>query len=249
VIVTVSDDDVRRLTAVIEDQRRALDRIRATAAGESVTAMARGALMERLGLSSAEAASQLAELSAATGIPLTEMAAAVLSPDSPPDAGPAPAAGERAADADLALPGPGRGTSGPRSLIVEASAELAADGAELAGTLASQVLVPLGAAAVALWLLEAAGALSLLGEAGLSSGEASRWRHVPPQLDCPAQRVARGTADLWWHTGRPEGDVAAVIGRADGGAAVGGAAGERVDGQPQAGRGEHVLRVSGAQRR
>ena len=38
--------------------------------------MARGALMERLGLSSAEAAGQLAELSAATGIPLAEMAAA-----------------------------------------------------------------------------------------------------------------------------------------------------------------------------
>ena len=43
--------------------------------------MARGALMERLGLSSAEAASQLAELSAATGVPVAEMAAAVLSPD------------------------------------------------------------------------------------------------------------------------------------------------------------------------
>ncbi len=78
--MTVGDDDVRRLIAVIEDQRRALDRVRAAAAGESVVAMARGALMERLGLSSAEAASQLAELSAATGIPLTEMAATVLSP-------------------------------------------------------------------------------------------------------------------------------------------------------------------------
>ncbi len=43
--------------------------------------MARGALMERLGLSSAEAASQLAELSAATGMPMAEMAAAVLSPN------------------------------------------------------------------------------------------------------------------------------------------------------------------------
>src|SRR5579872_1564279 len=74
-------DDVLRLTAVIEHQRRALDRIRAAAAGESVVAMARGALMERLGLSSVEAASQLAELSAATGVPLAEMAAAVLSPD------------------------------------------------------------------------------------------------------------------------------------------------------------------------
>src|SRR5580700_7090699 len=80
-IVTGSDDDVLRLTAVIERQRRILDQIRASAAGESVVAMARGALMERLSLSSAEAASQLGELSAATGVPIAEMAAAVLSPD------------------------------------------------------------------------------------------------------------------------------------------------------------------------
>ena len=72
------DDDMLRLITVIDHQRRELDRIRAAAAAESVVAMARGALMERLGLSSAEAAGQLAELSAATGIPLAEMAAAVL---------------------------------------------------------------------------------------------------------------------------------------------------------------------------
>src|SRR3984885_11633291 len=80
VIVTGSEDDVLRLTAVVEHQRRVLDQIRAAAAGESVVAMARGALMERLGLSAAEAAGQLAELSEATGGPLAEMAAALLSP-------------------------------------------------------------------------------------------------------------------------------------------------------------------------
>ena len=72
----------------------------------------------------------------------------------------------------------------------EAAAELAADGAELVGALAAQVLAPLGAAAVVLWLLEADGTLALLGETGLSSREASRWRRVPPQPDFPAQRVA-----------------------------------------------------------
>src|SRR5580704_12316528 len=81
VTVAGRDDDMLRLITVIDRQRRELDRIRAVAAGESVVAMARGALMERLGLSSAESASQLAELSAATGIPIAEMAAAVLSPD------------------------------------------------------------------------------------------------------------------------------------------------------------------------
>src|SRR6516225_9146488 len=155
-MMTDSDDDVLRLTAIIEHQRRALDRIRAAAAGEAVVAMARGALMERLGVSSAEAASQLAELAAATGIPLAEMAAAVLAPQSPGGAdvargGDVPgAAGDdvpgRGSDAAEA----GDGASGVRVLMFEAAAELATDGAELAGTLAGQVLEPLGAAAVAL---------------------------------------------------------------------------------------------------
>src|SRR6266571_1250172 len=78
VIVAGRDDDMLRLITVVDHQRRELDRIRASVAQESVVAMARGALMERLGLSSAEAAAQLAELSAATAIPLADMAAAVL---------------------------------------------------------------------------------------------------------------------------------------------------------------------------
>ena len=215
--MTGRDDDMRRLVTVIDHQRRELDRIRATAAGESVVAMARGALMERLGLSSAEAAGQLAELSAATGIPLAEMAAAVLA-----DPGSAAQPGAQAAEARH--PGrtgapKGSGLSGASSLLAQAAAELAADGAELASTLAAEILGPLGADAVVLWILEADGALTLLGEKGLSGSEASRWHHVPPQLDCPAQRVAQGGADLWWQSGRRDGDRAPVI-RAPGGGRV-----------------------------
>ena len=222
-----SDEDVTRLIAVIERQRRELDHVRASAVGESVIAMARGALMERLGLSSAEAASQLAELSAATGVPLGEMAAAVLSVDDaavpvrPPTRRDRPRprarpgrrrpgrcrAGRCRAGRCRAGAGAGRG-----SLLAEAAAELAADGAELAGALAGQVLAPLGAAAVVIWVLEADGSLSLLGEAGLSGAEASHWQRVPPQLDFPAQRVARGGPDLWWNAGRPEADGVPVIG-------------------------------------
>jgi PAS domain-containing protein len=221
VIVAGSDDDVQRLIAVIDRQRHELDRVRAAAAEESVVAMARGALMERLGLSCAEAASQLAELSAATGMPPAEMAAAVLSGllagaaitsgVAVSGSGPVPDAAPRARSGD---------TPGAGSLMAEAAAEMAADGAELVGTLAAQVLVPLGAAAVVLWLLEADGALALLGEEGLSRGEASRWRLIPPQLDCPAQRVAHGAADLWWHAGRAEGDNAPVTGQPGGARAV-----------------------------
>src|SRR6266536_3356554 len=168
-IVAGRDDGMLRLITVVDHQRRELDRIRASVAQESVVAMARGALMERLGLSSAEAAAQLAELSAATAIPLGEMAA---------------------------------------------------DGAELAGTLAAQIIDPLGAAAVVVWLLGVDGTLVLLGEQGLSRGEAGHWRHVPPQLDCPAQRVAHGAADLWWSEGRPDSDPVPVAGDPDGARAV-----------------------------
>jgi hypothetical protein len=207
--VTGRDDDMLRLVTVIDHQRRELDRIRAAAAGESVVAMARGALMERLGLSSAEAAGQLAGLSAATGIPLAEMAAAVLAePGSAiQPAGPASPQTRPA------------GASEATSLLTQAAAELAADGAELASTLATEILGPLGADAVMLWTLETDGALTLLGQRGLSGGEASRWRHIPPQLDGPAQRVAHGGADLWWQAGRPDSDRAPVIG-APGGARV-----------------------------
>ncbi len=204
------DDDMLRLVAVIDHQRRELDRILGAAAEQSVVAMARGVLMERLGLSSAEAASQLAGLAAATGVSLAEMAAAVLSPDAPD------------VTSDVRRPGsgaPGKaGKPGFGSPWAEAAAELAADGAELVGTVAGQV--PLGAAAVVLWLLEADGALALLGASGLSSGETSRWRHVPPQLDCPPQRVARGATDLWWSAGRPETDRAPVTGPPGGARAV-----------------------------
>ena len=211
-----SDDDMLRLITVIDHQRRELDRIRASVAQESVVAMARGALMERLGLSSAEAAAQLAELSSATAIPLAEMAAAVLAE---------PVSGAVPASQPASQPGirPGitaRSASLLTEAAAEAAAELAADGAELVGTLAAQIIDPLGAAAVVVWLLGADGTLVLLGERGLSRGEAGHWRHIPPQLDCPAQRVAHGAADLWWSEGRPDCDPVPVAGVPDDARAV-----------------------------
>ena len=206
--MAASEDDMQRLATVIERQRRELERMHATAADESIVATARGVLMERLGLSQGQAASQLDELAAATGVPLAEMAAAVLSPDvsadRPTDVVHPPRSGEP----------PGR----PSSLAdaaAELAAELAADGAGLADALAAQ-LASLGASAVALWLLEADGALALLGAVGLPGDETSRWRHIPPQLDCPAQRVAHGAADLWWNAGLPARDTVPVPGRPTG---------------------------------
>jgi hypothetical protein len=152
-VVTGDRDEVLRLAAVIEHQRRLLDQARAAAAGDSVIAMARGALMERLGLSAAEAAGQLAELPAATGVPIAEMAAAVLAHGAPADDRP-PLAAPEGFGASREPGQAGARSSGLGSLLAQAAAELAADGAELADTMARPVLGPLGAGAVMLWLLD-----------------------------------------------------------------------------------------------
>src|SRR5256886_5086290 len=128
-----------RLISVIDTQRRELDRIRASAAQESVVAMARGALMERLGLSSAEAAAQLADLPAATAIPLAEMAAAVLAE---------PIGGTPPGNRPVTQPGPAA-RSAP--LPAEAAVDLAVDGPELAGTLSPQILYPPGPPPAVVW--------------------------------------------------------------------------------------------------
>ena len=96
------------------------------------------------------------------------------------------------------------------SPVVIAAAERAQDGAELVGALAAQLRARDGAAAVAVWLLDADGALELFGADGLSGAEPGRWRWLPPQFDCPEQRVAAAGADLWWPAGVPADDRVAA---------------------------------------
>ncbi len=193
-----SGEDVLRLAAVIDRQRRELDQMRREAAARSVVDLARGALVERLGCSPAEASRQLAALAEESGTHVGEIAAAII--------GQQPISAAAATSARLRQ--------------VEATGELARDGGELAAAVLDQAMAPLGAGSVALWLLGADGSLGLLGEAGLGPAEASRWRRIPPQMDCLAQRVAHGSPDLWWPGGRPAGDAVPLAGRWPGGARV-----------------------------
>ena len=80
-------EDVPRLSAVVERQRRELARARADGDAAVVVATARGVLMERHGLSLAQAARQLADMAAAAGLPQPEMAAAVLAEEAAEPAG------------------------------------------------------------------------------------------------------------------------------------------------------------------
>jgi len=193
-------DDELRLAAVVERQRRELEELRASATAGTVIATAAGMLMERLSCTAAEAVAQLELLAAATSVPVAEMAATVVGAD-PADVSGLPGSQELPAARDASAGGPAAFADGG----------LAADGEVIAATLAQNV-APLGLDAVAVWLFTASGALELLGESGLGGADAERWRHIPPQLDCPAQRVAHGAPDLWWEHGRPDGDGALVTG-------------------------------------
>jgi serine phosphatase RsbU (regulator of sigma subunit) len=210
-----------RLAAVIERQRRELVLARADAQAAEVAAMARGVLMERQGLSPVAAIRQLADMAAATGIPVTEMAAAVLRqepPSAPADSG--PAASAPADSADQAGPGerlgagewlePGQRLDAAAESLALAAITRARDGVELVGALAGQLGPRFEAAAVAVWLLDADGALELLGQDGLDGTDSSRWRRLPPQFDCPEQRVVDVGVDLWWEAGPQPSDPVAV---------------------------------------
>ncbi|HEX3749037.1 MAG TPA: SpoIIE family protein phosphatase [Streptosporangiaceae bacterium] len=191
-----------RLAAVIDRQRQELEQARRAAAARSVTDLAAGVLIERLGCSATEAASQLAALAREANTPVAEIAAAIISPGAGPPA--VPGAGPPAGPGTSPDSADGRPRSAPlpsdavlRNQLAGAAGALAADGSELAAAVLEQALAPLGAAAVVLWLLGADGSLGLLGEAGLGPAEASRWRSIPPQMDCLEQRVASSGADLW----------------------------------------------------
>jgi hypothetical protein len=119
--------------------------------------------------------------------------------DGIPSAGRAQAATGEWIEAGRVL-GPGDDT------VTIAAAERAKDGAELVGALADQLRSRFGVAAVAVWLLDADGALDLFGQDGLGGTESSRWRRLPPQFDCLEQRVVADGPEAWWPDGLPAAD-------------------------------------------
>jgi hypothetical protein len=227
-MLVTDGEDTPRLSAVVERQRRELARVRADREADAVVAMARGVLMERHGWSSAEAAHQLVAMAAAAGLPEPEMAAAVLAQE--PPAGPASQpdlpqqdqcsdAHDPSPEAEARPPRPGIARSAAASgewieagrvlgpgdnPVAIAVAERAKDGTELVGALAEQLRSRFGVTAVAVWLLDADGALELFGQDGLDGTESSRWRRLPPQFDCLEQRVVADGQELWWPTGIPD---------------------------------------------
>ena len=216
-----SGTELPRLAAVIERQQRELALARADLGAAEITAMARGVLMERHALSSGDAARQLADMAGAASMPLAEMAAAVLSqepPSEPELAQPAPPQQPRPGAAAAERPGaagewlePGQPLEAADDPVAMAAAVRARDGGELVAAFAGQLADRFAAAAVAVWLLDADGALELLGHQGLGGTDSTRWRRLPPQFDCPEQRVAASGVDLWWASGPAPDDRVPVV--------------------------------------
>ncbi|MBV9847950.1 MAG: SpoIIE family protein phosphatase [Kutzneria sp.] len=170
----VVDQAAARLSEVVRRQQRQLDQIRAETAANLVVELAKGILVERLGCTPPQAADHLVGLADSCGMSVLDLAAEIIGESHGVTAG-----------------------TPVRLRLAEAAIHAASNGTVLAQAVFTEALVPLGATAVAVWVLQPDGALRLVGEHGLGPAEASRWCHVPPQLDSPQQRVVTSGQPLW----------------------------------------------------
>lgn len=184
---------VGRLAATVERLRREVRAAHAEADGRALIEMAKGILVERLGCGPAQAARQLAELAGQAGVTPLEFAVDVINQ----------AARDRLSEvaADfLTVTAARTDTSGSASVrlrAAESGALAAHDTQAVADALLEHALVPLGAEAVAIWALGTDGSLTLAGNAGFSSAEAGRWRHVPPGVATVARRGLTERGSHW----------------------------------------------------
>ncbi|HEX6344677.1 SpoIIE family protein phosphatase [Umezawaea sp.] len=216
---------LRRMAAAVERLSAEVRRARAEADRRAVVELARGVLVERLGCGPAQAARQLADLSARAGVSQLELAADVV--DQAARGRFSPAAAElvdrvlagsevgQAADVvdevardwpssttaeplDHALTGPEpSGSVSLRLRTAESGALAAGDGWSVAGSLLDHALAPLGATAVAIWSVGADSSLALAGAAGFTAEETGGWRSVPPDVATAARRALAERDAVW----------------------------------------------------
>lgn len=186
---------VGRLAATVERLRREVRAAQAEADGRALIELAKGILVERLGCGPAQASRQLAELTAQAGVTPLEFAVDVINQ----------ASRDRLSEvtnaflAATAATEPPEGHSSAVRLRAAESAALAADDdtQAVADSLLEHALTPLGAEAVAIWVLGADGSLALAGSAGFSTAETGRWRHVPPGVTTVARRGLTERGGEW----------------------------------------------------
>ncbi|MEU2060731.1 SpoIIE family protein phosphatase [Streptomyces sp. NPDC013455] len=185
---------VGRLAATVERLREEVRAAQAEAEGRALLELAKGILVERLGCGPAQAARQLAELTAQAQMTPLEFAVDVINQ----------AARDRVAEITEAFLSAAADPSGPAEesaavrLRAAESGVLAADDTQaMADSLLEHALRPLGAVAVAIWAAGPDGSLTLAGSAGFPPGEAARWRYVPPDVATVARRGLTEPEGQW----------------------------------------------------
>jgi HPt (histidine-containing phosphotransfer) domain-containing protein len=189
--------DLERLARLVAHQRDQLAQLRARAAADAVLEQAKGRLVERIGGSLAHAAQHLHTLAESVGVTPLEMAAELMETAPPPAGGDIPALGMR---------------------LAETRAATASDGDALADAVFTEALLPTGAVALAIWRVEPDGTLRLVGQRGLGTAEAVRWRQLPPQFACNARTAVLEQRQLWLRSGVSDPALAPAAARWPGGA-------------------------------
>ncbi|MFD5918438.1 SpoIIE family protein phosphatase [Kitasatospora sp. NPDC058201] len=171
---------VGRLTSTVDRLRRELTRAHAQADGRALVELAKGILVERLGVSPAEAGRQLDTLADRSTLSVLDLAADLVNQ----------ASHDRIADvAREFMASAGEPSLGVRLRSAETGMLGASDVQAVAQSVLEHALRPLGAQAVAIWAANSDQSLTLAGSAGFADEEAARWRHVPPGVPVPARRA------------------------------------------------------------
>ncbi|MGW7418624.1 SpoIIE family protein phosphatase [Streptomyces sp. NPDC054813] len=187
-----------RLAATVERLRREVRAAHAEADGRALIELAKGILVERLSCGPAQAARQLAELAEQAGVTPLEFAVDVINQAARDRMSEVTAAffAATAVRAEAVDPADSH-SSAVRLRAAESGALAAQDTQAVAESLLEHALAPLGAEAVAIWALGADGSLTLAGNAGFSSAEAGRWRHVPPGVATVGRRGLAERSGHW----------------------------------------------------
>ncbi|WP_420705375.1 MULTISPECIES: SpoIIE family protein phosphatase [unclassified Streptomyces] len=202
---------VGRLAATVRRLRQEVWAAQAAADGRALVDLARGILIERLGLGPVEAARHLTALAEQAGVAPLELAVDVINQAARDRL--SEVAAEFVAEATEA-PGTPAGPRAASSAVVrlrtaESGALAAADAQAVADSLLQHALAPLGACAVAVWAARSDGSLALAGSAGFSAAEAERWCYVPPGVATVA-RCALTERGTQWYSSLDEAGVPSI---------------------------------------
>ncbi|MDF2710274.1 MAG: antitermination regulator [Nonomuraea muscovyensis] len=191
-----------RLAATVERLRQEVREAHAAADGRALIELAKGILVERLRCNPAEAARQLSALAERTQLSQLELAADIVNQAAQDRL--TELAGQFVVSAvEQGAPVSLQAEEGDASLAVrlrtaESGILAARDTQAVSESLLQHALAPLGASVVAVWAAGTDGSLTLAGSAGFASGQAMRWRYVPPGVATPARQALVDRRTVWF---------------------------------------------------